>query len=399
MTLFRHIIRKGLCACTKRSPLLAHARFREAVLRTTRTLMTTHRVPHVDIAWRIGSPSRTLVGEERFVLSEAGVHRASSAEPRLAYRLSSVTKPVVALTTLALVRDGILDLDEPLDGLLEPVLAPLTTLLATPLASPLTLRRLLSHTAGLAEQNPPTREAALLTADPIAVWLATPEAQQLLRPLDGPTQRSCYSGMGYALAQYAIEERCGERLPLIVRASVLSPLDAPGGFEQELWGRDAHPVRTSTLSPTPRASAVAPDHADDGSVLAICPSVYASSSGFVACPHDVCLLMHRGLFGSFLPKELANTMLTGQPCEMQRGELRHPLFSLSLRLHGGGTPATPEPVDARSLTHAGLRAGHASVVVVVPEREAVLCVATSSRSGSRICKPLTGLFRELFVDA
>src|SRR2546430_2340252 len=55
-----------------------------------------------------------------------GVADASTGRPverRTAFEAASITKPVVALAVLALARDGMLDLDRPLDAYLpEPYL-------------------------------------------------------------------------------------------------------------------------------------------------------------------------------------------------------------------------------------------------------------------------------------
>lgn len=348
-------------------------------MRTTPLLMRAQGVPHADIAWRLGDADAPVVGEERFSLHGAQLVRHAPTEARLAFRVSSVSKAVVALAALALARDGVLPLDEPLESTIAQVL----TSPEARLAPGTSMRLLLSHAAGLAEHNPPRVDAGLISPAPIEAWLATPDAQRLIRQVEAPGRQTQYSSVGYALVQLAIERRLGEALPAIVRRLVLEPLGVAAAFEQELWGKQ----------PTRVLPAIAPDHDAEGSVLAVEPYVCAGSSGLVASPHDICKVLHRGLFGGFfLPPALASGMLTAQPSNLPRA-----IFSMSLRLHGGGTHDPGGPIDARSLTHAGLRPGHASVVVVVPERRAVLCAATSARAGSAVCKPLTGLFREMFV--
>jgi CubicO group peptidase (beta-lactamase class C family) len=370
--------------------VIARARFREAVVRTTPELMQQHNVPQVDVAFVVDDAFREPAWESfsRVLHSQSSgaIERAWGEAPTRIYRVGSMTKPIVALAVLALARDGVVDIDEPLSR----ELSELETSGPKAWRDAVTLRHLMSHTAGLREVNPPRANMSsceLLSLH--ASWMQPPQ----LSWFAPPATCTQYSGMGYALLQWVIESKMRKHLHEVVREVLFEPLQAQAWFEVELASvlqRDdaqrAHLQRDSAEQ-SHQTREIVREHDEQGQAVDVLPSVCSASSGLVASPRAICMMLQRALFSSFLPDRLRSVALTPQPSDMDGA-----LFTAGFRAHG-----EVGRVSASSLTHAGLRPGHASVVVVVPSRRAVACIATSARAGSKICKPLTGLFREINV--
>jgi CubicO group peptidase (beta-lactamase class C family) len=179
---------------------------------------------------------------------------AGSDEPVTAatlFQAASISKLVSALAVMRLVQDGVLDLDRDVNDYLTSWRVP-----ANDGWQPrLTLRRLLSHTAGVTVHGFPgytTSEPVpglgqVLEGDPQA---NTPRIE--VNTLPGLTCR--YSGGGTLIAQQAVIDRLGKPFPRIMRELVLEPLGmADSTFEQPLpasWTPRAatgHPYKGNPL--------------------------------------------------------------------------------------------------------------------------------------------------------
>ena len=152
-----------------------------------------------------------------------GVADRTTGQPVTAttrFQAASLSKPVTAWGVLRLVERGRIGLDEPIVGRLRrwrPPPSPFD-------ADGITVRRLLSHTAGLsvhgyvgqtADRPPPSITASLAgeTGDGFPVEL-----------LEAPGQRWLYSGGGYSLAQLLVEQLTGHPFADYMQAEVLKPL-------------------------------------------------------------------------------------------------------------------------------------------------------------------------------
>lgn len=124
----------------------------------------------------------------------------------------SISKTVAAAAVLTLVDEGVLDLDVPVSSYLRRWRLPADF----PDPDAVTLRRLLSHTAGIGTPG----------------YLGHPAGQPLpttAQALDGIRQSEepgsyAYSGGGFTIAQEVVEEVTGEPFADVVRRTVLTPL-------------------------------------------------------------------------------------------------------------------------------------------------------------------------------
>ena len=123
----------------------------------------------------------------------------------------SFTKTVIAAAALVLVRDGRLELDEPLDE------------------QNYTLRQLLQHRAGLTDYGglPTYHDAVACRADawPVSELLARTEADQ---PIYRPGEGWAYSNIGYLLVRRLIEATTAEDLARALARLILRPLCIEG---------------------------------------------------------------------------------------------------------------------------------------------------------------------------
>ena len=163
----------------------------------------------------------------------AGHATGEPVRPATRFQAASVSKPVTAWGVLRLVEQGRIGLDEPVVGHLRRWRPPPSPFQA----DGITIRRLLSHTAGLSvhgyvgqalDRPLPAIEASLSgeTGDSFPVEL-----------LDTPGRRWLYSGGGYSVLQLLVEELTGRPFADVMQAEVLGPLGmTASGFQ---WHRTA----------------------------------------------------------------------------------------------------------------------------------------------------------------
>ena len=169
-----------------------------------------------------------------------GVADRTTGQPVTAttrFQAASLSKPVTAWGVLRLVESGRIGLDEPIVGRLRRWRLP-----PSPFdADGITVRRLLSHTAGLsvhgyvgqrADRPPPSIVASLSgeTGDGFPVEL-----------LEAPGHRWLYSGGGYSLAQLLVEQLTGRPFTDYMQAEVLEPLGMTASSFH--WSRTAATAR------------------------------------------------------------------------------------------------------------------------------------------------------------
>jgi CubicO group peptidase (beta-lactamase class C family) len=169
-----------------------------------------------------------------------GVADRTTGQPVTAatrFQAASLSKPVTAWGVLRLVESGRIGLDEPVVGHLRrwrPPPSPFD-------ADGLTVRRLLSHTAGLSvhgyvgqtsDRPLPSIEASLAgeTGDGFPVEL-----------LAAPGRGWLYSGGGYSVLQLLVEELTGRPFADYLQAEVLDPLGMTASSLQ--WSRTFETAR------------------------------------------------------------------------------------------------------------------------------------------------------------
>jgi CubicO group peptidase (beta-lactamase class C family) len=150
-------------------------------------------------------------------------------EPEVAFQAASLAKPLTACAVMQYVERGELELDAPLDMVVRGW---------RPGSEEVSLRRVLSHCAGLSNPDYPGIDPAL----PVPSVLASLRGATGL-PLrqSGEPGRFSYSGGGFALLQLLIEEHSGTSFAEHMRAAVLEP----AGMRRSTFDQEAKPGRAT----------------------------------------------------------------------------------------------------------------------------------------------------------
>jgi CubicO group peptidase (beta-lactamase class C family) len=236
---------------------------RRAVVASTTPGLAVALVQDGQVVWAAG-----------YGVADGATRRPVTAATR--FQAASLSKPVTAWGVLRLVEQGRIGLDEPIVGHLRrwrPPPSPFD-------ADGLTVRRLLSHTAGLsvhgyvgqrADRPPPPIAASLSgeTGDGFPVEL-----------LEAPGRGWRYSGGGYSVAQLLVEELTGRRFADYLQAEVLEPL-----------GMAASSFRWSRTSETARG------HDADGNPLPDFAFAEQAAAGLVTTAPDLARLVAAALAG------------------------------------------------------------------------------------------------------
>ncbi|TCB96582.1 class A beta-lactamase-related serine hydrolase [Micromonospora zingiberis] len=198
--------------------------------RLVRQVQAQARVPAVSAA--VHRADRTL-----WTCTVGGTGNDTALDEQTRFRIGSVTKTFTAVLVMQCRDDGLLDLDDPLDRHLD-----------LPAHGELTVRRLLSHTAGL--QREPYGD----------VWdtLRVPDADRLVAELTRaervlpPGRRFHYSNLGMALLGRLVGQVRGGTWAEVLTEKVLTPLGltdttvSPGrraatGYLVDAYSDEAHP--------------------------------------------------------------------------------------------------------------------------------------------------------------
>jgi CubicO group peptidase (beta-lactamase class C family) len=287
--------------------------------------------------------------EHRYVSGYANADTGIKLNPSNVFQVGSISKPVAAWAIMQLVQSGKLDLDKPVSTYLTRWQLPGSDFDA----SKVTLRRLLSHTAGLSlgsypgfalEQPLPTIEASLSgdTNGAGAVFIQTE-----------PGTRWSYSGGGYTLMQLIVEEVTGMTFSNYINDIVLTPLS----------------MYRSSYRPDPSLLAgMAHAHGYSGTVL---PNFHFTAEA-AASLHST---------AEDLAKFALANMQTNPVLDNSTLQLMHSPAENSAGRHGLGFSLVG---DGNIVGHGGSNTGWKAMVRFVPRTGAGIVVLTNSDSGDKL---------------
>jgi CubicO group peptidase (beta-lactamase class C family) len=293
-----------------------------------------------------------------------GVRRARGKEPvdsATLFQAASISKPVAAVAALRMVEAGRLTLDGDVNSVLKSWKVPADSSMQ---GEPVTLRRLLSHSAGLTVHGfPGYRSGVALPSVPQILDGTPPANTGPVRVNVKPGSLWRYSGGGFTVAQLAMSDVSGKDFPQLMRELVL---DAAGmrlsGYEQPL--------------PTSKHANAAIAH--DGRGNAVTGDWHAypemAAAGLWTTPTELLLFaraIHQslgGIRGALLSPAMAREFLT-----VQKGE-----FGLGIALEGDGA--------TRRFSHGGANAGYRCTFLAFTDRGDGVAVMTNSDNGG----PLAG---------
>jgi CubicO group peptidase (beta-lactamase class C family) len=291
---------------------------------------------------------------------EAGSSERATARTR--FQAASISKPVAAMAALRLVQEGRLALDEDVNAKLVSWKVPANDLTAT---EKVTLRRLLSHTAGLTVHGFPGYAAT----DPLPTLVqildgAKPANTEPIRVERLPGTEWRYSGGGYTVMQQLLVDVTRRPFPEFVRDTVLQPIRMDDStYEQPL--------------PAALLSQAATAHDASGKPI---PGRYhtypeMAAAGLWTTPTDLAkfaIELRRALAGGsrVLSAATAKDMLTPQKAS----------YALGLGVNGAG----PE----LRFSHGGSNEGFKCQMVVYAESGRGAVVMTNGDEGGRLASEL-----------
>lgn len=325
--------------------------------------MDFYHVPGVSIA---------VINEGKIEWAQGyGVLEAGGVAPittETCFQAASISKMVTAVAALALVQQGRLALDEDVNRKLTSWQVPDNEFTRT---QKVTLRRLLSHTAGIIEHKYPGYEADAALPTALQVLNGAPPAITApIRVERIPGSAFQYSGGGYLIVQQLLSDVTGQPFPTLMQDLVLQPLG----------------MRRSTFAlPQDWEPTSARGHNNDGSVIKgrwrQHPELAAA--GLWTTPTDLARLAialcqaRQHSAQPLLAPELVGQMMTKQLND----------YGLGLMLNGQDALV--------SFGHEGSNIGYKCALVMLPETGQGAVVMTNGEQGGNLFgEILRGIARE-----
>jgi CubicO group peptidase (beta-lactamase class C family) len=179
--------------------------------------MVHYKVPGVSIAVINGG---RIEWAKAYGVSEAG--KTVPVTPRTLFQAASISKPVGAMGALRLVQEGVLQLDEDVNQKLILWTIPESEFTHS---NKVTLRRILSHSAGLTVHGFPGYADGARIPSLIEVLNGIrPANTSPIRVDIEPGTKWRYSGGGFCVMQQLITDVTGKQFPQFMRDTVLSRL-------------------------------------------------------------------------------------------------------------------------------------------------------------------------------
>ena len=195
------------------------------------------RVPGLSFAnVRAGRPVRCDA------VGDAQVNPPRRAMPDTIFHAASIGKPVVGVTVMKLVEDGLIGLDDDVSGAL-----PFRVAHPRSAAPSITLRRLLTHTASIRDRMDVLQRASApgdareALAPFLTSYLAKESTPSFLREPPGSVHE--YSNVGVALAALVVEALRREPFDDVARRTVFEPLRMSAAFHTSAF--DGATIATS----------------------------------------------------------------------------------------------------------------------------------------------------------
>lgn len=277
-----------------------------------------------------------VVWQEAFGLADREGKRA--ATPETPYPVASVTKPFTATAVMLLRQKGLINIDRPTNEYLGS--ARLTARVGS--ADDATIRRVLSHTAGL-----PTHYRFFFEDE----TTRPPTVEDTIRChgilMTRPGEMHLYSNLGYGILGHLIAQVSGRSYAAFLRDEVFRPLGL------------AH----TTVGDEHRPDGAAVGYGRDGSRL---PFYFTDHPAATAVFSTVGDLVRFGTFQSGLAKGGSTILTEDIRHEMQRpGEAKE---------YGLGWSINPDWNGYRVIWHSGAAPGASATLWIVPEHNIVIAV-------------------------
>jgi CubicO group peptidase (beta-lactamase class C family) len=201
---------------------------RPSAAQTLAQLMKAAQVPAVSIAF---------IDEGRVAwvraYGQADIAAGRAATPGTLFQAGSISKPVAATAAMAMVQDGSLELDAPVNAALKSWKLPDNDFTRK---TPVTLRMLLTHTGGLTVHGFEGYAPGKPVPSVVQVLDGAPPANSEPVRVDiAPMSEWRYSGGGYTIVQLLMSDVSGQSFPALIEKRVLAPFGMTAStYEQPL---------------------------------------------------------------------------------------------------------------------------------------------------------------------
>jgi CubicO group peptidase (beta-lactamase class C family) len=296
----------------------------------------------------------------------ADVAHKMRVTPETLFQAASISKPVSALAALHLVEEGKLSLDEDVNGKLKSWKVPENEYTKH---QKVTLRRLLTHSAGLTVHGFPGSASDEKVPTIVQVLDGEkPANTPAVRVDTEPGRILRYSGGGFTVMQLLMTDVTGKAFPELMNELVLGPAGMDRSTYQQPLPKD---IEGSEATP----------YLTSGEAVKGGPHTYPelAAAGLWTTPSDLGRLAleveteYEGLSQKILTPTMARQYLTVQT----RGSWLEPgQFGLGIQVKGSGT--------SLEFMHAGANAGYRCVLVDFPERHQGVAIMTNSDSGDHV---------------
>ena len=293
------------------------------------------------------------------------------------FNVGSISKTVTAWAVMTLVEEGRIELDAPIERYLRRWHLPASRFDR----SGVTVRRVLSHTAGLGiyvvlnRPVEPPPAAGLPTLEKALSGVGSPHAG--LEVVAEPGSQFQYTNGGFALLQLVVEEVSGERFADYVARRLLVPLEMRSTGYDWTADLDAH---------------VATPYDPEGHRLPQAFFVEQGSGGVFTTAADL---------GRFAAASSVLPSRAGDGRVLRRTSIEEMLSPAAATdgQYGLGYRTNPPVPGIRLVVHDGSNDGWFALMVVAPDRGDGLVVLTNRQGGGVIASPILCVWLEgLGVD-
>ncbi len=292
-----------------------------------------------------------------------GLRRAGGSEPvdsATLFQAASISKPVAAMAALRLVDAGRLTLDGDINTVLTRWKVPDNSFTTS---EKVTLRRLLSHSAGLTVHGFPgyATGATVPSVVQILDGVRPPANTAPVRVDVAPGSLWRYSGGGFTVMQQALIDLTGKEFPQLARELVLGPTEMKNsGYEQPL--------------PVAKRGLAALAHNGSGAIIPGEWHTYPemAAAGLWTTPTDLLLFaraVQRALGGE--PNALLSQKLAREFLTIQKGQ-----YGLGVGLEGDGA--------LKRFSHGGANAGYRCYFFAFADRGEGVAVMANGDNGSAL---------------
>lgn len=314
--------------------------------------MKHHKVPGVSVA---------VINKGKIEWAKGyGVKEAGGDDPvtpETLFQAASISKPVAALGALHLVDKDLIDLDAPVNDKLQSWKVPENEFTEK---EKVTLRRLLTHSAGLTVHGFPGY--AVSKEIPTTVQVLDGEEPANTDPVRVdilPGSQWRYSGGGYTVVQLLVADVSGMPFPEYMKETVLDPIGMVDSTFQQ------------PLSPE-KAALAASAHRANGKVINGQWHVYPelAAAGLWTTPSDLCR------YAIELQKSIA-----GESNKVISQEMAQKMLTPGIGDWGLG-PSLSKPGEAKSFSHGGGNEGFRCQLFAFVEGGLGAAVMTNADKGS-----------------